>query len=225
MYSGYFRAAGNWCVIAVVGLLCVMAQGLASGSDFFISQWVNMEEKYVSIRFVLSLFCSLFNFYKQTNICLKVTETPNGIVENWEGPISREVCMYLYSGLIVCTIVITLTRSFSFFSACMKASTKLHDRMFRCISRATMRFFNTNPSGRVLNRFSKDMGAIDEVLPMALIDCVQIGLSLLGIIVVVGIANPWLMIPTVIIGVIFYYIRVFYLATSRSVKRLEGISE
>ncbi|XP_034175482.2 putative multidrug resistance-associated protein lethal(2)03659 isoform X2 [Osmia lignaria lignaria] len=199
VYSGYFRAAGNWCVIIVVALLCVMAQGLASGSDFFISQWVNMEEKYV-------------------------TETPNGIVENWEGPISREVCMYLYSGLIVCTIVITLTRSFSFFSACMKASTKLHDRMFRCISRATMRFFNTNPSGRVLNRFSKDMGAIDEVLPMALIDCVQIGLSLLGIITVVGIANPWLMIPTVIIGVIFYYIRVFYLATSRSVKRLEGIT-
>lgn len=97
--------------------------------------------------------------------------------------------------------------------------------MFRSISRATMRFFNTNTSGRVLNRFSKDMGSVDEMLPTALIDCLQIGLALLGIIVVVAIANVWLLIPTVFIGIIFYYLRIFYLATSRSVKRLEGISE
>lgn len=61
-------------------------------------------------------------------------------------------------------------------------------------------------------------------MPSAMIDCIQIGLSLLGIIVVVAMANPWLLIPTVIIGIIFYYLRVFYLATSRSVKRLEGVT-
>lgn len=69
------------------------------------------------------------------------------------------------------------------------------------------------------------MGAIDELLPLALIDCIQIGLTLLGIIVVVAMANVWLLIPTVVIGIIFYYLRVFYLSTSRSVKRLEGVSE
>ncbi|KOC62515.1 putative multidrug resistance-associated protein lethal(2)03659 [Habropoda laboriosa] len=199
VYGGYFRAGGNWCVVATVTMLCILAQLSASGSDFFISQWVNMEERYVN-------------------------ETANGLVENWESPISRNICIYVYSALIVFTVVITLTRSIAFFTTCMRASIRMHDRMFECISRATMRFFNINSSGRVLNRFSKDMGAIDELLPMALIDCLQIGLSLLGIIVVVGIANYWLMIPTVIIAVIFYYIRVFYLATSRSVKRLEGVT-
>ncbi|OAD52995.1 hypothetical protein WN48_11081 [Eufriesea mexicana] len=169
---------------------------------------------------VTEIMCSFFFFFYK----LSVNETKNGIEEHWEGPISRNVCIYIYSGLIVSTVIITLTRSVTFFSMCMKASTRLHDRMFRCISRATMRFFNTNTSGRVLNRFSKDMGAIDELLPSVLIDCLQIGLSLLGIVVVVGIANYWLMIPTVIIAVIFYYIRVFYVATSRSVKRLEGVT-
>jgi len=140
-------------------------------------------------------------------------------------PLTRTECIYIFSGLTVLTIGITLIRSFAFFWTCMRASMRLHDRMFRCISRATMRFFNTNTSGRVLNRFSKDMGAVDEVLPTALIDCLQIGLSLLGIIVVVAIANVWLLIPTVIICIVFYYLRVFYLATSRSVKRLEGVSE
>lgn len=199
VYASYFKAGGNWCIVATIAMLCVLAQALASASDFFISQWVNMEEKYVN-------------------------ETETGIKSDWRGPISRNACMYVYTGLIVSTIVFTLIRSLTFFTTCMRASTKLHDRMFRSISRATMRFFNTNPSGRVLNRFSKDMGAIDEVLPLALIDSLQIGLSLLGIIVVVAIANYWLLIPTVVIGIIFYYIRVFYLATSRSVKRLEGVT-
>lgn len=46
-----------------------------------------------------------------------------------------------------------------------------------------------------------------------------------GIIFVIGIINIYLMIPTLIIGLIFYYIRIYYLATSRSIKRLEGISK
>lgn len=154
-----------------------------------------------------------------------MNQTDDGVVEDPRSPFTRMECIYIYSGLTVLTIGVTLIRSWAFFWTCMQASMRLHDRMFRSISRATMRFFNTNTSGRVLNRFSKDMGSVDEMLPTALIDCLQIGLSLLGIIVVVAIANVWLLIPTVIVGIVFYYLRRFYLATSRSVKRLEGISE
>ncbi|XP_066581201.1 probable multidrug resistance-associated protein lethal(2)03659 [Prorops nasuta] len=200
VYAGYLRAGGNWCVAFIVLMLCVGTQLAASGGDFFISQWVNMEERYV-------------------------TKLDNGtIIMNWKSSFTREYCIYVYTGLTVLTIALTLIRSFGFFTMCMQASMRLHDGMFRCISRATMRFFNTNTSGRILNRFSKDMGAVDELLPLAMIDCVQIGLSLLGIIVVVAVANYWLLIPTFFIGIIFYYLRVFYLATSRSVKRLEGIT-
>lgn len=46
-----------------------------------------------------------------------------------------------------------------------------------------------------------------------------------GIIFVIGLVNIYLMIPTLIIGLIFYYIRTYYLATSRSIKRLEGVSK
>ncbi|XP_018364109.1 PREDICTED: probable multidrug resistance-associated protein lethal(2)03659 [Trachymyrmex cornetzi] len=55
-----------------------------------------------------------------------------------------------------------------------------------------MRFFDTNASGRVLNRFSKD--TVDEILPASLIDSIQKGLSLLGIVVIVAISNVWLLI-------------------------------
>ena len=36
--------------------------------------------------------------------------------------------------------------------------------------------------------------------------------------------RPWVMIPTVILGVIFVFLRRFYMASARDIKRLEGIS-
>ncbi|XP_008214580.1 probable multidrug resistance-associated protein lethal(2)03659 isoform X1 [Nasonia vitripennis] len=201
VYKGYFSAGGNCCIIVTIFVLFILAQFFASAGDFFISEWVKMEEKSPWV------------------------EGPNGtIVPDWKGPISRDNCIYIYSGITILTIVVTLVRSSAFFDMCMRASRNLHDAMFTSISHATMRFFNTNTSGRILNRFSKDMGAVDELLPIALIDCLQIGLTLVGIIVVVAISNPWLLIPTVLISIVFYYLRVIYIATGRSVKRLEGVT-
>jgi len=53
----------------------------------------------------------------------------------------------------------------------------------------------------------------------------QIGLSLLGITIVVAVVNYWLLIPAAVMFSVFYILRVYFLATSRSIKRLEAISK
>lgn len=133
--------------------------------------------------------------------------------------------IYIFTIITVATIVITVTRSFLFFNVAMKASQNLHNSMFRGITRASMYFFNTNPSGRILNRFSKDMGQIDEILPSVMIDVIQIFLSLFGIVAVISVVNPLYLLPTLLLAIIFYNLRTFYLKTSRNVKRLEAISK
>ncbi|XP_075236389.1 putative multidrug resistance-associated protein lethal(2)03659 isoform X2 [Lycorma delicatula] len=68
------------------------------------------------------------------------------------------------------------------------------------------------------------MGSIDEMLPIGFIFCVQIGLRLISVITVISIVNYLLLVPTVFIAILFYYLRAFYLVTSRSIKRLEGVT-
>jgi hypothetical protein len=106
----------------------------------------------------LKSFC-VCNFVDRTNIEEKRSEQQNlnhrndsiandTSLDNTLGLLSRETCIYIYTAVTVGTVLITLVRSLSFVTACMRASVRLHDLMFRSISRATMYFFNTNPSGK-----------------------------------------------------------------------------
>ena len=47
-----------------------------------------------------------------------------------------------------------LSRAAISFHLMIKASKKLHDGMTRSVLRAKIEFFDTNPLGRILNRFS-----------------------------------------------------------------------
>lgn len=114
-------------------------------------------------------------------------------------------------------------RGFMFFNICMRASKVLHNKMFRSILNAPMQFFDTNPSGRILNRFSKDMGAIDEILPKAMMEALQIGSVMVGILVMVSIVNPLMIAALTGAVILFEILLTLYLRSSQDLKRLEGI--
>lgn len=92
----------------------------------------------------------------------------------WLNKMTEDTVLITYSVLIVLVIILTIGRSLAFFRFCNKASVRLHNNMFYKIVYATMRFFNFNTSGRILNRFSKDMNQVDEVLPLTLLDTIQV---------------------------------------------------
>lgn len=101
----------------------------------------------------------------------------------------------------------------------------MHNDMFACLLKAPMRFFDKNPSGRILNRFSKDIGSVDEILPTTMIEALQIFAVMIGILAQVVIIHWWTLLPMAIMGFFYGKIRRLYLATARDVKLLEGISE
>lgn len=50
------------------------------------------------------------------------------------------------------------SRSIGHHEVSLRISQNIHNMMFNGIISTSMRFFDTNPSGRILNRFSKDLG-------------------------------------------------------------------
>ncbi len=93
----------------------------------------------------------------------------------WDGEWwTTERHIYLYAIFMGFLIIFITSRSFAFYKMCLRASMNLHDKLFRGITRSVMYFFHTNASGRILNRFSKDMGSIDSMLPTVLVDCINV---------------------------------------------------
>ncbi|KAJ6222676.1 hypothetical protein RDWZM_001221 [Blomia tropicalis] len=144
-------------------------------------------------------------------------------IENMIKDLDRNQCIYVFSGLVGALFIFSLVRTTIFFTICMKSSINLHNTLFECLIRAPVTFFDTNPIGVLLNRFSRDMGIIDDQVPPTAFDAVEIFVQLLGILVMVSIVDYWITIPTVILIIIFYYARIYYIRSARSIKRLEGI--
>ncbi|KAH1013756.1 hypothetical protein HUJ04_002706 [Dendroctonus ponderosae] len=225
VYKAYFKAAGGWFSAALVLILFVVTQMASSAADYFIKFWVNLEQtrfeqKTKNESLYKSFADEVFleeNYNKVITIGIKEVEKTS-----LDAFFNTNVCFYIYTSIIVSVIVVTIVRSITFYQFCMLASVRMHNTMFERITNATMRFFNTNCSGRVLNRFSKDMGAIDEKLPYVLIDTIQIALNVLAVNVVIATVDPWILIPTFVIASMFYVYRIVFLKTSRNIKRMEA---
>lgn len=66
---------------------------------------------------------------------------------------------------------------------------------------------------------------VDEVLPKAIFDGIHGNLVLLGAILVTATVNPYFLIPVIVMGALFIFVRMVYLKTSKNIMRIEGIGK
>ncbi|XP_066138463.1 ATP-binding cassette sub-family C member 4-like isoform X2 [Euwallacea fornicatus] len=227
-FKDYFNAVGNWCFFTFVLFLFAMSMAACTGTDYWVAYWTKQEDiRYVSNQNITNVttFLNASNIKKSTKISAE--DIFDEVEADGQGYtlFKTQVAIYIYTGLIVAAVVFTITRAIFFYTMAMKSSTNIHKKMFHCLLEAPMRFFDVNPSGRILNRFSKDMGAIDEVLPRVLMDAITIILVMAGILVNVAVSNYYMIIAMVILGYAFMKLRGWYIASAKDIKHLEGIAK
>ncbi|XP_046746905.1 ATP-binding cassette sub-family C member 4-like [Diprion similis] len=226
VYKGYFLAGGNPCMLILLIVIFIIAQVVANTSNYWLSYWTNHNSIAAAPRSNVAI--NNGNASSQ-NIDVKNTIQAFAVIESlWfdeSGRLSTNIAIQVYTTLIVANILLILTRSLLFMRTCMNASRNVHNSMFSNLLRAPMRFFNTNPAGRILNRFSKDVGTMDEILPKAMLETCQIFAVIIGIFSITIVIIPLAIVPVLIVAGLLCLVTIFCIKTTQDVKRLEGITK
>lgn len=89
---------------------------------------------------------------------------------------------------------------------------------------ATVTFFDTTPTGRILNRFSSDLYCVDDSLPFILNIFLANMYGLLGMLVIITYGLPWIGLVLLTLAALYFSIQRYYRRTSRELKRLYSVT-
>ncbi|KAI8601841.1 hypothetical protein EDD21DRAFT_373502 [Dissophora ornata] len=111
------------------------------------------------------------------------------------------------------------------YKGSLDASRSIHRRLLSRILNSPVRFFDTTPLGRIMNRFTKDIETVDqEVAPIAS----NLMFDLLGtltVVMVITYVTPQFLFAAFLISILFVIMAVLYLRSSRELKRIESITK
>ncbi len=144
--------------------------------------------------------------------------TPGGTPQN-------NTYMYLevYSAIGLASCAIEVVKELVLFIGTVYAAKIIHEKLLHNVFRSPMSFFDTNPTGRIINRFSSDIDTIDTTIPFQMTDFFYCMCETLGVVVVISSSTPLFLAVFVPIVILYGFIQQYYIATSRQLKRLESI--
>ncbi|KAI3406829.2 BPT1 [Candida oxycetoniae] len=132
----------------------------------------------------------------------------------------------VYALMGVVTGLITYIAAYVIWGYCIvKGSAYFHNKMAQSVLRSPMSFFETTPVGRILNRFTEDIGKIDMNLPWMLIAFVSTVLNGLVTFGVIFFSLPIMFFVILGLLVVYNHFRIRFVPTTRELKRLESVAK
>ncbi|XP_072527070.1 ATP-binding cassette sub-family C member 12 [Salminus brasiliensis] len=196
-YHQYCMAAGGYFLLLFVILIFVLLVGSTAFSNWWLSYWLD-----------------------QGSGSANVTEIPGNISDN------PDLGFYqmIYGLAVIAMLVLSAAKGFAFTKVTLHASSKLHDTMFNRILASPMSFFDTTPTGRMVNRFSKDQDEIDAALPFNMENFLQFCFMVTYTVLTICVVFPYLLIAVAALGAIFSIILYVFQRSIREMKRMENVS-
>ncbi|XP_077406386.1 ATP-binding cassette sub-family C member 3 isoform X2 [Vanacampus margaritifer] len=130
----------------------------------------------------------------------------------------------VYAALGITQGVLVMISSFTLAMGNIGAARKLHHNLLANKLHTLQSFFDTNPIGRIINRFSKDIYVIDETLPSTVLMFLGTFFVSLSTMIVIISSTPIFAVVIAPLAFAYIFVQRFYVATSRQLKRLESVS-
>uniref|UniRef100_A0A8C3TI31 ATP-binding cassette sub-family C member 5 n=1 Tax=Chelydra serpentina TaxID=8475 RepID=A0A8C3TI31_CHESE len=207
-YHAYIKASGGFILSSFVVLLFILMIGCSAFSNWWLSFWLEQGSG-------VSTNCSLLSNETEYPICDMGSISDNPRLHFYQ---------LVYGMSMVTMIVLSIIKGFVFTKTTLKASSVLHDDVFYKILLSPMSFFDTTPTGRLMNRFSKDMDELDVRLPFHAENFLQQFFMVISILIIIAIVFPFLLIAVVVLATIFVILFQIFQRAIRELKRMENIS-
>ncbi|XP_070558765.1 ATP-binding cassette sub-family C member 9-like [Ptychodera flava] len=210
-----------------VGALIEKEERLTGSVSWRVYRTYAKAVKYPLVALIFSLLAAQVSFYAASSFWLSTwSEAGVDIGNKTKGELDEESRYYRigYTALTVSFVgfVVALYAAEIMFS--ILAANRIHLALLRNIIHAPMRFFDTTPIGRILNRFSYDTEDIDQKLWFAIINVLDVAASSLAGLVVNAIVTPVFIVAVAPLFVVYFLIQKYYLATTRELQRLDNIT-
>ena len=209
IYKQYLVSSGGLWFWGPIMILYAVYQGLILGRSWFISIWTRSYEA------ESQSFFTQFHPYSYSLISDSAfnDETSDGNLTFYLG---------IYVGLSVVLCVFGALRYFFVYMGSLRASKKLFEDLTYAVLRAPLRWLDTTPVGRTLNRFTADFAAIDSRLGNDIGFGLYHGLELVGIIIAGLFVSPIMLLFALLLLLLCAWVTGWYLSGAREVKRLES---
>ena len=171
--------------------------------------------------FIVSCFCivTLIQCITVANNYWLVVWTNNSIQS-----LSQIDYVLIYLGLSVALAIVSYGFGVFMGYSGVRAGRNLHEDAIRRIVRAPTSFYDSTPLGRIINRFSKDLDVIDNILMDSFRMFLNTLFSTIATFLLIIVATPWFVLPLVPVCFIYFHVLNVYRANSRELKRIDSIA-
>ncbi|RDW56946.1 hypothetical protein BP5796_13013 [Coleophoma crateriformis] len=220
VYRSYLKASGGipfWTLIIIV---YGVGQAFILGRSWWIKVWTGSSQeshtKIIHIAHHPSFTIQTAQF-PATN----ASATTFYSMSSGHSNVGFYLGIYVLISLISC--VISSARFFAVYYGSLRASKTTFDEMTYSVLHTPLRWLDTVPLGRILNRFTSDLGTMDSNLTLNFAMAAGSLLNVIGILAAALFVSPYLIILAVTLLVACGHIASRYIKGARAVKRLVSI--
>ncbi|GME72391.1 unnamed protein product [Ambrosiozyma monospora] len=170
---------------------------------------------YLPLLITSVAFYAFFNIFSNTWLSFWISHKFPGKSTDW------------YLGLYICfsmlSVLMTVVTLLFIVHGTIMSSRKLNLLAVKRLMHAPLSYTDITPSGRILNRFTKDTDVLDNEITSQVQNLVSYLALIIASVILCIVYLPWFAIAVLPLLFLFVLLTEFYQSTSREVKRLEAI--
>ncbi|XP_028639216.1 multidrug resistance-associated protein 5 isoform X1 [Grammomys surdaster] len=203
VYWVYIQAAGGPLAFLVIMVLFMLNVGSTAFSTWWLSYWIKQGSGN-----------STMSQGNRSSVRDSMKDNP-----------FMQYYASIYALSMAVMLILKAIRGVVFVKGTLRASSRLHDELFRRILRSPMKFFDTTPTGRILNRFSKDMDEVDVRLPFQAEMFIQNVILVFFCVGMIAGVFPWFLVAVGPLLILFSLLHIVSRVLIRELKRLDNITQ